>query len=323
MALTESSLLCHEVLDVSDLQKTPPPNNNQRQQIYPEMPPTVKAVEDLSQLRDDRVLQNLLRNEEKYLPVVPDYMRNIQTCITPSMRKIVADWMLEVVHEQNSQPEVFYLAMNIVDRFLCRCRIMKSQLQLLGTVAILISSKIREPCPIPGKTLITYTDYSITADELKEWELLVLYKLQWEITAITPLDYLDHVLPRLCLGESVSAADLNELRRRTETILVLCATEYKFAYHSPSLLAASRYVNTQCTTLFWPCHKKPVILALNPSIFLPFQHPYGPRESFTVQLPRSRSEGNKASAADSHAHGHGEFRGKKPRIFLQAGSTGI
>ena len=237
MALTENSLLCTEVLDVAELQKTPP---NMRQQIYPEMPPTVKAVEDMSQLRDDRVLQNLLRNEEKYLPVVPDYMNNVQTHITTSMRKIVADWMLEVVHEQNSQPEVFYLAMNIVDRFLCRCRIMKSQLQLLGTVAILISSKIREPCPIPGKTLITYTDNSVTAEELKEWELLVLYKLQWEITAITPLDYLDHVLPRLGLGESVSAADLNELRRRTETILVLCATEYKFTYHNPSLLAASR-----------------------------------------------------------------------------------
>ena len=83
------------------------------------------------------------------------------------MRKIVAEWMLEVVHEQNSQPEVFCLAMNIMDRFLCQCRIAKSQLQLLGSVCLLISSKIREACSIPGKTLITYTDYSITSEELK------------------------------------------------------------------------------------------------------------------------------------------------------------
>merc|ERR1712061_363802 len=156
--------------------------------------------------------------------------------MTPHMRKLVADWMLGVVHEQNSQPEVFCVAMNLLDRFLCHCCIQKSQLQLLGSVCILIASKIREPCPIPGKTLITYTDYSITAEELKEWELLVLYKLQWELSAITPLDYLDHALPRLDLENHV---DMEELRRRTETILVLAATDYQFAYHSPSLMAAS------------------------------------------------------------------------------------
>ena len=83
------------------------------------------------------------------------------------MRKIVADWMLEVIQEQNSQPEVFCLAINVLDRFLSQTQIQRQQLQLLGAVCILIASKIREPCPIPGKSLIIYTDYSITAEELK------------------------------------------------------------------------------------------------------------------------------------------------------------
>ena len=83
------------------------------------------------------------------------------------MRKTVANWMLEVIREQNSQAEVFCLSMNILDRFLSQTQIHRSQLQLLGAVCILIASKIREPCPIPGKSLIIYTDYSITAEELK------------------------------------------------------------------------------------------------------------------------------------------------------------
>jgi hypothetical protein len=164
---SDASLLCTEVLDLSELNPSPIQHHLG---FYPDMPVTVRALEDRGQLKDDRILQNLLRNEDKYLPTKPDYMLTLASCgsgITPDMRKIVADWMLEVVHEQNSQPEVFYMAMNIVDRFLCLCRISKSQLQLLGAVAILISSKIREPCPIPGKTLITYTDYSITAEEIK------------------------------------------------------------------------------------------------------------------------------------------------------------
>ncbi len=73
----------------------------------------------------------------------------------------------------------------------------------------------------------------------QEWELLVLYKLQWELTAVTPLDYLDHTMPRLCLEEEAEAELLTELRRRAETILVLTATDYQFAYTSPSLMAAA------------------------------------------------------------------------------------
>ena len=62
---------------------------------------------------------------------------------------------------------LFALAVNVMDRFLCQCPVRKSQLQLVGSVCILIASKIREPCPIPGQTLIVYTDYSITSEELK------------------------------------------------------------------------------------------------------------------------------------------------------------
>jgi len=179
--LESESLLCTEVLDMGDL-KTPEKPQQFRQIEYPAeqqmdqedhfqetfYPPTVRAIEDQGQLKDDRILQNLLRNEDKFLPIVPNYLVNIQeNGLSPEMRKTVADWMLEVVREQYSQPEVFCLAINIMDRFLCHCRIHKSQLQLVASVCILLASKIREPCPIPGKTLITYTDYSITADELK------------------------------------------------------------------------------------------------------------------------------------------------------------
>ena len=169
-----SSLMCEEVLDSSLLNKTPEPTNRDAiaatttDYFQWENPLTVKAIQDHSQIKDVRILQNLLRNEDRFLPEIPDYMSNKQlNSITPDMRKIVADWMLEVIQEQNSQPEVFCLAMNIMDRFLSQMKVLRTQLQLLGAVCILIASKIREPCPIPGKSLIIYTDYSISAEELK------------------------------------------------------------------------------------------------------------------------------------------------------------
>jgi len=231
-----SSLMCDEVLDPSILNQTPEHKPDLDNWIPWESPLTVKAIQDTTQIKDVRILQNLLRNEDRFLPDTPDYMNTFQPMVTPAMRKIVADWMLEIIHAQNSQPEVFCLAMNVMDRFLCQIKIHSGQMQLLGAVCILIASKIREPCPVPGKNLIEYTDFSITAEEIKEWELLVLYKMQWELSAITPLDYLDHALPRLGLENLV---DMEELRRRTETILVLTATDYQFTYKLPSLMAAS------------------------------------------------------------------------------------
>ena len=54
-----------------------------------------RAFEDPVLLRDERVLQNLLTTEEKYLPS-PSYFKCVQTDIKLFMRKMVADWMLEV-----------------------------------------------------------------------------------------------------------------------------------------------------------------------------------------------------------------------------------
>ena len=67
-----------------------------------------------------------------------------------------------------------------------------------------------------------------------------MYKLHWELASITSIDYLDQAIPRLGLNEDY--IDLIDLRRRTQTILVLAATDYQFAYHTPSLLAASAII---------------------------------------------------------------------------------
>ena len=56
----------------------------------------VKAFKDLRLLKDDRILKNLLRLEEESIPAIIDYLRNGQPDLSPSMRKIVADWMLQV-----------------------------------------------------------------------------------------------------------------------------------------------------------------------------------------------------------------------------------
>lgn len=60
-----------------------------------------RAYHDPNLLSDDRVLQNLLRAEERNsLP--SNAFPSVQTEVNEHMRKIVAEWMLEVSFYKNS-----------------------------------------------------------------------------------------------------------------------------------------------------------------------------------------------------------------------------
>jgi len=192
-----------------------------------------RAYEDPVLLKDRRVLHNLLATEEKYLPS-PSYFKCVQTDIHPNMRKIVADWMLEVCEEQRCEEEVFPLAMNYMDRFLSVVNIQKSQLQLLGAVCMFIASKLKETIPLTPEKLVIYTDHSITMEELLEWELLVLSRLKWDLSAITPHDFLEQILSRL----PVDKERAQTMKRHAQTFIALCATDFKFAIFPPSMIAA-------------------------------------------------------------------------------------
>ena len=65
---------------------------------------------------------------------------------------------------------------------------------------------------------------------------MILSRLRWELTATTPLDYLDHIIPRLALPLNINQV---HLRNKTENIIAVAAINYHFCYKSPSLVAAA------------------------------------------------------------------------------------
>ncbi|XP_075234916.1 G1/S-specific cyclin-D2-like [Lycorma delicatula] len=182
---------------------------------------------------DMRVLKNLLSSEIRYLPR-SNYFANIQRDIKPFMRKVVTVWMLEVCDEQNCENQVFPLAVNFMDRFLCECSVLRCQLQLLSAVCLLLASKVRQCNALTVELLCFYSDHSITPHDIKGWEMLVLSKLQWRMTAITGSEIVNHVLERMTWSRGKQ-----QIRRHAHTLLSLCYTELDFMLMRSSLLASA------------------------------------------------------------------------------------
>ncbi|XP_058444087.1 G1/S-specific cyclin-D2 [Malaya genurostris] len=198
------------------------------------------AVKDPTFL-DDRCLENLLKSEDR-VEQCPNYFHSVQKDIDPNARRIVAEWMLELCEEQKCQEEVFLLSISYLDRFLCLVPIKKTHLQILAAACLLLASKLREPSykALPVELLVFYTEYSITKKDLIRWELLVLSRLKWDVSTVTPLDFLELLLCRLPI-ENRKCHDITteKVRKHAQTFISLAAREHNFLKYTASTMAAS------------------------------------------------------------------------------------
>ncbi|KAF4079500.1 hypothetical protein AMELA_G00178780 [Ameiurus melas] len=192
----------------------------------------VRALLDPTIFSDDRVLQSLLTIEDMFLPQAP-YFQRVQKDLQPYMRRVVATWMLEVCEEEDCEQEVFLLAVNYLDRYLSVVPTKKSCLQLLGAVCLFLASKLKSYQPLSAKKLCLYTENSITCQELLTWELMVLGKLKWNLAAVTPHDFIEHILRKLPLPED----RVELIRKHAQTFIALCATDHSFVMYTPSMIA--------------------------------------------------------------------------------------
>lgn len=71
---------------------------------------------------------------------LPDYIEKVQKDVTPSMRGVLVDWLVEVAEEYKLGSETLYLTVSHIDRFLSLKTVNKQRLQLVGVSAMLIAS---------------------------------------------------------------------------------------------------------------------------------------------------------------------------------------
>jgi cyclin D2 len=191
-------------------------------------------------LYHDKIIESLLKLEEYYTINAP-YFINSNNKVNPSIRQALATWMLEVCEEQNLTDQIFSLSMNLFDRLMIVLnKVEKYHLQLIGTVCLFISSKLKSVSgsKLDAYKLVEYTNNSITLDEIIEWELIILEKLKWDISPILPNDFIEVFINRIQQYNS-KEIDLHLLKKHCNAFTALCSTDLKFSIYPPSMIASA------------------------------------------------------------------------------------
>ncbi|GAA56940.1 G1/S-specific cyclin-D1 [Clonorchis sinensis] len=82
----------------------------------------------------------------------------------------------------------------LIDRYLHVVPIEKSQYQLVGAACFFISSKLKESTQVPLSEMVKFTDYSVQNVDILAYEMMVCLSLAWDLTCITPVDFIAPVV---------------------------------------------------------------------------------------------------------------------------------
>lgn len=176
-------------------------------------------------------------------PPCTNYM-SIQTELTPSIRSILINWLIEVHFKFDLMQETLYLTVTLLDRYLSQVQIKKNEMQLVGLTALLLASKYEDFWHPRVKDLISISAESYTRDQMLRMEKLILKKLKFRLNTPTPYVFMLRFL---------KAAQSNKKLEHLAFYLVdLCLVEYEALKFKPSLLCASALYLARCTLQMTP-----------------------------------------------------------------------
>ena len=110
--------------------------------------------------------------------------------VTPVMRTILVDWLVEVHMRFKLVQETVFLTVHIMDRVLEKIPVPRNKLQLLGLGCFLIASKYEDTYPPRINDLMIVSNKAFTRPEILAMESTILEKLNYDLGTPVPLHFL-------------------------------------------------------------------------------------------------------------------------------------
>lgn len=185
-------------------------------------PPAV----DLVEYAEDIISH--LHQRERTLLRDPNYLAN-QPVVTERMRMILIDWLVDVAIKFKVHPETYYLAVDIVDRFLMQNSVARVQLQLVGVTSILLAAKHEEIWAPEIKDCIYISANTYSDQDVIRMERDIACSLGFRFTVPTSYPFMCNMLKRLNANTAV--------RHATYFFLDSATLDYSMLAYLPSCIA--------------------------------------------------------------------------------------
>lgn len=163
-------------------------------------------------------------------PVQPNFLR-LQPSVTPEMRSILVNWLMQVHSRFQLLPETLFLTVSLVDRFLQEQSVSRSKLQLVGVSALFTAGKYEEMMAPTLGDVVYVTDGAYQGREVMRMEQQILRALDWSLGRPLPL----HFLRR---NSKAAQADVQE-HSVAKYALELSLLDYSMSWVRPSEQAAA------------------------------------------------------------------------------------
>jgi cyclin A len=115
----------------------------------------------------------------------PGYVANVQHDMSPHMRKILVDWLVEVAQEYRLTSDTLHLTVDLLNRFLSLEPVQREELQLAGIACMWIAAKFEEIYAPTARNFCYITDNTYDQTQLVEMEARVLERLEFRLALPT------------------------------------------------------------------------------------------------------------------------------------------
>lgn len=138
--------------------------------------------DDEAEVWEDNYLVSLKNQKllERTGILPPDSYMVRQSYINGKMRSVLVDWLAGVVQFLKLRSDIFYSCVNIVDAYLARKDVLRSNLQLLGVAAVSLSAKYN------NSTYPDLVEYCLLSDEAYTKEQII--KMEKEVFIVLGCD---------------------------------------------------------------------------------------------------------------------------------------
>ncbi|XP_033210737.1 uncharacterized protein LOC117168907 [Belonocnema kinseyi] len=175
-------------------------------------------------------IYSYLRKLEAEFPIKKGFLSGQE--VTPKMRCVLVDWLVEVHQQFRLMQETLYLTISIIDRFLQSFRsIDRKRLQLVGVTAMFIASKYEEMYSPDISDFVYITDNAYSKTEILQMEMLIVRTLNYSFGKPLPL----HFLRRYSKAGKALAIH----HTMAKYFLELSLVHYETCHYLPSLIAAA------------------------------------------------------------------------------------